>query len=143
MLSKLFNHPLVRFFIAGLLALLITFVLILGMRFLIKGYDDTATGTLMRHFTLSKLPHTTRNEEDVFDIERPGDQPLIPAMEDSEIDSESNIFLEENVMDIKPQTAPVQIIQTDIPSLKLNPANISTQDKLKELKQEIFSEDKD
>ena len=46
-------------------------------------------------------------------------------------------------MDIKPQTAPVQIIQTDIPSLKLNPANISTQDKLKELKQEIFSEDKD
>ena len=132
MLSKLFNHLLVRFFIAGLLALFITFVLILGMRFLIKGYDDTATGTLMRHFTLSKLPHTTRNEGDIFDIKKPVDLPLIPDLEDSEIYSESNIFLEENVMDIKPQTAPVQIIQTDIPSLKLSPANISTQDKLSE-----------
>ena len=141
MLAKLFKHSLMRFFVAGMTALLITFILILGMRFLIKGYDDTATGTLMRHFTLSKLPYTNSSEDDAFDIERPGDQPLIPGLEDSGLDSETNIVLEENVIDFKPQTSEIQQIQTDIPSLQLNPSDISTQDKLKELKKEILSEE--
>jgi hypothetical protein len=142
MLAKLFSHPLMRFSVAGLAALIITLILILGMRFLIQGYDDTATGTLMRHFTLSKLPHTTNNDEDVFNIERPRDQPLIPDLEDAEIGSESSTFIDESVIDIKPQTAPVQEIQANIPAFELNPANLSSQDKLKELKQEILSEDK-
>ena len=140
-LTGIFRYRLIRFMVSGLLALVISLSLILFMRYLVLGYDDSSTGTIMRYFTLNKLPLTAIIEEDEFSIERPGDRPELPGIDDSDEFNEPDVFLETESIDISSMSSPVQGIERDIMSPQLQDESMSAQEKLRLIKQEILSED--
>jgi len=140
-LTGIFRYRLIRFMVSGLLALVISLSLILFMRYLVLGYDDSSTGTIMRYFTLNKLPLTAIIEEDEFSIERPGDRPELPGIDDSDEFNEPDVFLETESIDISSMSSPVQEIERDIMSPQLQDESMSAQEKFQLIKQEILSED--
>jgi hypothetical protein len=95
----------------------------------------------MRYFTLNKLPLTAIIEEDEFSIERPGDRPELPGIDDSDEFNEPDVFLETESIDISSMSSPVQEIERDIMSPQLQDESMSAQEKFQLIKQEILSED--
>jgi len=140
-LSQKPGGTLVRFFIAACVASVITFTLLFFMRFLIMGYDESATNAISQYFTLRTIDISDGKEEKRKRIERPSDRPDVPALEESDFKEESESFLEQSTLDIPSTDVPGKIADTNIALPQLIAPALTTQEKLMQIKEGILSEE--
>ncbi len=133
------DHPLFRFIIAGLLASVVTFVLLFLMRYLIMGYDRSATEAITRYFTLRTVVLSDEEIERTVRVERPGERPELPDLNSPEFEQESEMLPEQQVFDTPPLPSPQQHIEREIQLAPLEALPLSTRQKLQKIKQEILS----
>ncbi len=131
---------LLRFILAGIIASVITFFLLFVMRYLIVGYDNSATGAITRYFTLKtiKLPD---KEERRLRVERPSEEPEFSGMAEPDFNQESAAFPDEQNLDVPEPLSSAAEIEKDIQLPQLEVAPLSTQEKLRQIKQHILSEE--
>jgi hypothetical protein len=139
-LSQKPGGTLVRFIIAACVASVITFTLLFFMKYLIMGYDKSATNAISQYFTLRTIDISDGKEEKIKRIERPGDRPDVPELEESEFKEESKLFLEQNALDMPSTSVPEKIADADIALPQLAPPALTTQEKLIQIKEGILSE---
>jgi hypothetical protein len=140
-LTQILGHRLFRFIIAGLVALVVTFALLFFMRYLILGYDKSATETITRYFSLQTVGFSDRKKLQLAPIEHPGERPGISIPEELEIQQEAEDFEEETTIDSALLLSPEQDIEKDIQLPELETTADSTQEKLRLIKQQILAEE--
>lgn len=132
------GHPLFRLFAAGLLASVITFALLLFMRFLIVGYDKSTSDTITRYLSLQTVISHRAADDRLKRIERPAERPQFTGMDESDFNQDAEVFMLEQAADAPVILSP-QVIETDIQLPTLETAQLSDQEKLQLIKQEILS----
>ena len=135
------GRRLLRFFLAGLSALLIALLTILFMRYLIVGYDRSASAALTRYISVPSLIISRNRDSGIARIARPAETPETPLLEDDDVKQESSAYLEENTLEMPSMTRPDQSISQELalPSLDGPPA--SDREKMSEIKQAILEGD--
>lgn len=140
-INELLSRPLFRFLVAGLIATVVTIIILLFMRFLMMGYDKSATDAITRYFTLRTVVLSEGEGEGRARVERPTDRPDVPAIDDNDSQQESAASLDETSFDIPAMPTPERNIEREILMPELEPAPLSTQEKLRQIKQGILAED--
>ncbi len=139
-LSKSLGRTLTRFIFAGFVAFVVTFVLLFFMRYLILGYDKFASEEITRYLSIKTII-TSSNKIELPPIERPIKISNRPDMSDPDL---------QHTLEASPAQQDIQIpidedisheIEDNIEIPELEPASLSTQEKMKLIKQEILSED--
>lgn len=131
-------HPLLRLLVAGLVASVITFALLLFMRFLIVGYDRTTSDAITRYLSLQTVISHRAVDDRLKRIERPAERPEFTGMDESDFKQDAETFMPEQAEDAQVILSP-QVIETDIQLPTLESVPLSDQEKLLLIKQEILS----
>jgi len=131
-------HPLFRLLAAGLLASVITFALLLFMRFLIVGYDRSTSDAITRYLSLQTVISHRAVDDRLKRIERPAERPEFTGMDESDFNQDAEAFVPEQATDAPVILSP-PVINTDIQLPTLEAAALSDQEKLQLIKQEILS----
>jgi hypothetical protein len=140
-LTKLMGNPFLRFFVAGLVAIVVTTCLLLLMRFLIMGYDKSATEAMTQYFTLKTIVLTDGEEDKRLRVERPGERPELPGLDEFDFVQSSSILEDESSVDAPAISSPQQDIEKDFQLPQLETEVMSVQEKLQQIKQEILADD--
>lgn len=140
-INELLSRPLFRFLVAGLIATVVTIIILLFMRFLVVGYDKSATDAITRYFTLRTVVLSEGEEEGRARVERPTERPDVPAIDDNDSQQKSAAVLDETSFDIPAMPTPERHIEREILMPELESAALSTREKLQQIKQRILAED--
>ena len=133
------GRRLLRFFLAAVTAFLVALLTILFMRYLIVGYDRSASAALTRYISVPSLMISRNKGSGIARIERPGELPETPLLEDDDVQQASSAYLDENTLGMPDMTRPLGTIDQDIalPSLDEEPS--SDREKMSDLKQAILN----
>ncbi len=130
-----------RFVVAGLIASVVTFLLLFLMRYLIMGYENSATDSITRYFTLETINLSENEEKRTVRVERPSDRPELTEFDEPDFKQESRAFLDKQSADIPISQLPQQLIEKDLELPQLQAAPLSTKEKLQQIKQGILAEE--
>ncbi len=131
------GRRLLRFLVAGLIAMMVTFMIILFMRFLIKGYDESTSALITRYISLPRVIISRGKSEETVRPAKPGDRPYIPGLDDPDTKQEPAATLDEQPYEFPLMSIPEQNI--DLPQLESAPPG--KLEKLQQIKQAILAED--
>ena len=138
--SKILGHSLSRFIIAGFFAFFIAFALLFFMRYLILGYDKFTSEEITRYLSIKTLT-STRGKFELTPIERPIKPSYRPGINDSDFQQTLEASTDQGDIQIPVAEAISHQIEDDIQLPALEHSSLSTQEKMKLIKQELLSED--
>jgi hypothetical protein len=140
LLSRSLGHRISRFVIATLAAFVMTFVLLFFMRYLIVGYDKTASDAITRYFTLKTIITSNPSKSEVR-IERPAkllERPDFNAPDFSE-DTDSQSSFETTAITVPVESEKLLEENLVLPELEIDSAG--SKEKLRKIKEAILSQD--
>lgn len=133
-------HPLIRLLAAGLVASMITFTLLLFMRFLVAGFDKSTSAAITRYFSLQTVISHRAADDSIKRIERPGQRPEFSGIDKADFEQDAEAFMLEQAEDAPPVISPTnQGIESDVKLPQLEAPQLSDQEKLQRIKQEILA----
>ncbi len=133
------GRRLLRFIAAGFVAILMVLLTILFMRFLITGYDRSASAALTRYISLPSLTITRKKTSDNERILRPAAMTEAPVMSEDNLQIESSGFIEDDALTMPALMLPDNDMNQSITLPELQSAPSSEKSKMDELKQAILN----
>ena len=140
--ARLQDRPgrrLLRFTVAGVTAIFMVLLTILFMRYLITGYDRSASAALTRYISLPSFTISRKKTADIERITRPAILPETPVMDDEDLMAESSELAGENVLALPEMSLPGNNIDDTVsmPDLQSIPADEKS--RMNELKEAILN----
>ena len=139
-LSRSLGHTLSRFIIAGFFAFVIAFALLFFMRYLILGYDKFANEEITRYLSIKTI-RTTSSTIELPPIERPVKLSDRPDMDDPDFQNAPETSPAQQNIQFPIDEAISHEIEDNVQIPELGATSLSTEEKLKLIKQELLSED--
>ncbi len=133
------GRRLLRFGVAGFTAILMVLVTLLFMRYLITGYDRSASAALTRYISVPSLTITRSKAPDIERITRPAALPDTPVIDEEDVQTESSEFIEESTLAFPEMTAPENNMNEAIRIPELQSAPSGERNKMNELKEAILN----
>jgi hypothetical protein len=139
-LSKSLGHSALRFIIAGFVAFIIAFALLFFMRYLILGYDKFASEEITRYLSIKTISRSSTKIE-LPPIERPVKPSYRPDLDESDFQHNIESSTGEQDTQTSIDEAMIYQLEDNIQMPVEEDSLLSTQEKMKLIKQELLSDD--